>query len=414
MNTLTYDQLGLSSEGLMMPDPAAAAKTTTTNTAAAASPFVLPPGAVSDPVVHADGSETVAVHTGGLTFNLTFDAAAAAAPESFRAGVEQAAAILSSAITDQATVNLAIDFAGTGGGAGANVSNGVLANYTQLRTDLQDHAAAGDTVFDNLPTTRAVQGHSQVFVANAQAKVLGLIDPNSTTTEDGFAIFNTDIPTQSLVGVALHELSHALGRVPSPGNLDIFDLFDFTKPGQHLINNNIAAGPPAYFSLDGGVTKIADYGQMSDPADFLNTGIQGARDPLNEFYNPTTSQTLSPIDLVVLETLGYNIKTPDTQALLAQIPQAAGVAAPVQTPAQAAAIASAVAAETAASLTKLGDAAGAAQVLANAQADATAANESGSTHAAGTMHEAAVHDPYAGNSHYDSMMALHLHSITAN
>src|SRR3954470_17916425 len=285
MNTLTYDQLGLSSDAIMAPDPAAAAKTTT-NAAAAATPFALPAGAVSDPVVHADGSETVSVHPGGLTFNLPFDAAGAAAPESFRAGVEQAAAILSSAITDQATVNLAIDFAGTGGGAGANVSNGVLANYTQLRTDLVDHAAAGDTAFDNLPTTRAVQGHSQVFVANAQAKVLGLIDPNNTTTEDGFAVFATDIPTQSLVGVALHELSHALGRVPSPGNLDIFDLFDFTRPGHNLINNSTSSAPPAYFSLDGGATKIADYGQMSDPADFLNTGIQGANDPLNEFYNP--------------------------------------------------------------------------------------------------------------------------------
>ncbi|WP_315797149.1 NF038122 family metalloprotease [Bradyrhizobium sp. SZCCHNRI3043] len=412
MNTLTYDQLGLSSDGLMMPDPAAAAKNTTTNMAAAAPPVVLPPGAVSDPVVHADGSETVSVHTGGLTFNLTFDAAAAAAPESFRAGVEQAAAILSSAITDQATVNLAIDFAGTGGGAGANVSNGVLASYAQLRTDLQDHAAAGDTVFDNLPTGRAVQGHSQVFVANAQAKVLGLIDPNSTTTEDGFAVFNTDIPTQSLVGVALHELSHALGRVPSPGNLDIFDLFDFTKPGQHLINNSISSAPPAYFSLDGGLTKIADYGQMSDPADFLNTGIQGARDPLNEFYNPTTSQTLSPIDLVVLETLGYNIATPDTQALLAQIPHAAGVAAPVQTPQQAVAIASTVAAETAASLTKLGDAAGAAQVLANAQADAAALN---GTDAGANHDHATAYASYSAEPHHDPMMlAMHLHAISAN
>ncbi|MGY3448596.1 NF038122 family metalloprotease [Bradyrhizobium sp. USDA 4353] len=410
MNTLTYDQLGLSSDALMQ--DTAAAKNTTTATAAAATPFTLPAGAVSAPVVHADGSETVSVHTGGLTFNLNFDAAAAAAPESFRAGVEQAAAILSSAITDKATVNLAIDFAGTGGGAGANVSNGVLANYTQLRTDLQDHAAAGDTVFDNLPTTRAVQGHSQVFVANAQAKVLGLINPNDATTQDGFAVFNTDIPNQSLVGVALHELSHALGRVPSPGNLDIFDLFDFTKAGHNLINNNIAAGPPAYFSLDGGVTKIADYGQMSDPADFLNTGIQGAHDPLNEFYNPTTSQTLSPIDLVVLETLGYNIKTPDTAALLAQLPQAAGVAAPMQTPAQAAAIASAVAAETAASLTKLGDAAGAAQVLANAQADAAAANgtESGASH-----DHTASYASYSTESHHDPMMlAMHLHAISAN
>ncbi|UFZ01724.1 NF038122 family metalloprotease [Bradyrhizobium ontarionense] len=404
MNTLTYAQLGLSSDALMAPDPAA--KTTTT-TAAAATPFVLPDGAVSDPVVHADGSETVSVHTGGLTFNLTFDAAAAAAPESFRAGVEQAAAILSSAITDEATVNLAIDFAGTGGGAGANVSNGVLANYRQLRTDLVDHAAAGDTVFDHLPAGSKVQGHQQVFVSNAQAKVLGLVAPNDATTEDGFAVFNTDIPTQSLVGVALHELSHALGRVPSPGNLDIFDLFDFTRPGHNLINNSLSSAPPAYFSLDGGLTKIADYGQTSDPADFLNTGIQGANDPLNEFYNPTTSQTLSPIDLVVLEALGYNITTPDTQALLAQLPHAAGVAAPVQTPQQAAAIASAVAAETAASLTKLGDPAGAAQVLANAKADVANAGD--------TPHEAATYASYSTESHHDAMaLAMQLHHISAN
>ncbi|MGJ4926687.1 NF038122 family metalloprotease [Bradyrhizobium sp. HKCCYLS2038] len=411
MNTLTYDQLGLSNDALKALDPAAAA-TPNAMVGAATPAAALPAGAVSAPVFNADGSETVAVHTGGLTFNLTFDAAAAAAPESFRAGIEQAAAILSSAITDQATVNLAIDFAGTGGGAGANVSNGVLASYTQVRNDLQTHAAAGDTVFDNLPTTAGIQGHSQVFVANAQAKVLGLIDPNSTTTQDGFAIFNTDIPNQSLVGVALHELSHALGRVPSPGNLDIFDLSDFTRPGHNLINNNIASGPAAYFSLDGGVTKIADYGQMSDPADFLNTGIQGANDPLNEFYNPTTSQTLSPIDLVVLEALGYNISTPDTAALLAQIPHAAGVAAPMQTAQQAAAINAAVAAETAASLTKLGDAAGAAQVLANAQADVAAANGA-DAHVTGAHDYMSASASQTAEPHHDSMMlAMHLQAIS--
>jgi len=408
MSTLTYDQLGLSPDALKALDPAAAA--TTNAMAGVATPAAaLPPGAVSTPVFHADGSETVAVHTGGLTFNLTFDAAAAAAPESFRAGVEQAAAILSSAITDQATVNLAIDFAGTGGGAGANISNGVLVNYTQLKTDLVDHAAAGDTVFDHLKAGATIQGHSQVAVSNAEAKVLGLIAPNDTNTQDGFATFNTDIPTQSLVGVALHELSHALGRVPTPGQADVFDLFDFTRPGHNLINNSLSSAPPAYFSIDGGVTKIADFGQMSDPADFLNTGIQGANDPLNEFYNPTTSQFLSPIDLVMLEALGFNISTPDTQALLAQLPHAAGVAAPMQTPQQAAVIASAVAAETAASLTKLGDAAGAAQVLANAQADAAAANGS---------HGGATHDDTtlaSAESHYDPMaLAMHLHHISTN
>ena len=408
MNMLTYDQLGLSSDAINGLEPTAAAASAGAVASAAAA---LPAGAVSKPVFHADGSETVSVHTGGLTFNLTFDAAAAAAPESFRAGVELAAAILSLAITDKATVNLAIDYAGTGGGAGANISNGLLVNYTQLKADLVDHAAAGDTVFDHLKAGATIQGHAMVAVSNAEEKVLGLIAPNDTTTQDGFATFNTDIPTQSLVGVALHELSHALGRVPTPGQADVFDLFDFTRPGHNLINNSLSSAPPAYFSIDGGVTKIADFGQTSDPADFLNTGIQGANDPLNEFYNPTTSQFLSPIDLVVLEALGFNISTPNTQALLAQLPQATGAAAPVQTAQQAATIASAVAAETAASLTKLGDPTGAAQVLANARADAVAAN---AADASSSHDHTASYASHSAALHHDGMtLAMHLHAISA-
>src|SRR4051794_13249103 len=42
----------------------------------------------------------VPVSVGGITINLKFDPAAAAAPASFRAGVEQAAMLLAGAITD--------------------------------------------------------------------------------------------------------------------------------------------------------------------------------------------------------------------------------------------------------------------------------------------------------------------------
>src|SRR4051812_33736266 len=62
---------------------------------------------------------TVAVSTGGITINLVFDAAAMAAPSSFRAGIVQAATLLAQTITDKITVNLAIDYSGTGGGAAA-------------------------------------------------------------------------------------------------------------------------------------------------------------------------------------------------------------------------------------------------------------------------------------------------------
>src|SRR6266699_798574 len=57
---------------------------------------------------------TVAVTSGGITINLLFDAAAMAAPASFRAGIQQAASILGAAIFDKITVNIKIDYSGTG------------------------------------------------------------------------------------------------------------------------------------------------------------------------------------------------------------------------------------------------------------------------------------------------------------
>src|SRR4051812_30894036 len=59
-------------------------------------------------------ASAVAMTAGGITINLLFDAAAMAAPASFRAGIEQAASILTEAISDLITVNIKIDYSGTG------------------------------------------------------------------------------------------------------------------------------------------------------------------------------------------------------------------------------------------------------------------------------------------------------------
>jgi hypothetical protein len=62
--------------------------------------------------------------------------------------------------------------------------------------------------------------------------------------------------------------------------------------GTRLIDGNDTA-TAAYFSVDGGNTKLADFGQTSDPGDFLNSGVQGANDPFNEFCTGNTIQALS-------------------------------------------------------------------------------------------------------------------------
>ncbi len=258
----------------------------------------------------------VAETSGGITINLLFDAAAMAAPASFRAGIAQAAAILASTISDKITVNLNIDYSGTGGGAAAGPDSGLFESYSTIRSDLVNGATPGDGTFNALPTGSSIQGQSSVAVWNAQLKLWGFLGANDTTADDGSATFATDINPNLLVGVALHELTHAMGRVPYGPQPDVFDLFRFTGVGTRLLAGGNTA-PAAYFSTDGGHTKIADFGQTSDPSDFLNSGVQGPNDPFNEFYDGSTIQTLSATDKAILDALGFHVFGP-TQPDLAE------------------------------------------------------------------------------------------------
>ena len=248
----------------------------------------------------------VAVTSSGFTINLIFDAAAMAAPASFRSGIEQAAAILASTITDKITVNINIDYSGTGGGAAAGPDSGYYENYSWVHSELVNNASAGDTTFNSLSTGSTIQGQSNVAVWNAQLKLWGVIGANDTTTDDASAHFSIDINPNLLVGVALHELTHSMGRVPFGSAPDVFDFYRFTSPGVHLFQGG-ATAPAAYFSLDGGNTKLADYGQTSDSSDFLNSGVQGPNDPFNEYYDGSTSQQLSAVDLKQLAALGFHL-----------------------------------------------------------------------------------------------------------
>jgi serralysin len=280
-------------------------------------PQLLPVSALSNEAIVAASSQTgptstVTVTSGGITFNLIFDAAATAAPASFQAGIEQAASILAATISDKITVNVNIDYSGTGGGASAGPAGGQYVSYTTVKADLTNAATPGDSTFALLPTGSTIQGQSYVAVWDAELKLFGLLPANNAAV-DGSATFATDINASLLVGVALHELTHAMGRVPEgppySSSPDIFDLFRFTSPGVQLIAGGNTA-PAAYFSLNGGNTKLADLGQTSDPSDFLNSGVQGPNDPFNEFYTGSTTQNLTTVDKQMLDALGFHITAP--------------------------------------------------------------------------------------------------------
>jgi Ca2+-binding RTX toxin-like protein len=270
-----------------------------------------PPPLDADVVIGAPPVSTTSVSSGGLTLNLQYTAAALAAPSAFRAGIEQAALLICNAVTDHITVNISVDYTGTGGGASAGPITGFFEPYSTVVSELRSLASTNDGVFDSLPAGTTIQGQSNVAVWNAQLKVWGLISPTATAL-DGQSFFSTDIDPNYLVGVALHELTHAMGRIPysSSGAGDEFELFRFTSAGTMLFYGSIPA-PSSYFSVNGGVNKLADYGTSSDPSDFLNSGVQGSTDSFNEYYGGGTLQTLSKIDLEQLDALGFHVTIPD-------------------------------------------------------------------------------------------------------
>jgi hypothetical protein len=250
-----------------------------------------------------------------MIINLIYDAAAQAAPAAFRNTMQQAANMIASMFTDNITVNLNIDYSGTGGGAAAGPDNGQYVSYSNVYNYLVGTASPGDSSFDYLPAPGSANAPTEVAVWNAQLKAMGLLSPNSTTTDDGSATFATDINPSLLLGVALHELTHAMGRVPysSP---DIMELDRFSSVGNRVYDGNAPAAEASYFSINGGLTKWAQYGVNSDPSDLLNAVNYGGdgsspltpNDAFDQFYTANTLQYLTPVDLELMDALGFHLK----------------------------------------------------------------------------------------------------------
>jgi len=250
-----------------------------------------------------------------MIINLIYDAAAQAAPAAFRNTMQQAANLIGSMFTDNITVNINIDYSGTGGGAAAGPDNGVVESYSTVYNYLTQSHSPGDSSFDYLPAPGSANAPSSVVVWNAELKAMGLLSPNSTSTDDGSATFATDINPSLLLGVALHELTHAMGRVPY-GLADMMELDRFSSAGNRVYDGNVPAGEASYFSLNGGLTKWADYGENSDPSDFMNKVNYGGdgtspltpNDPFNQYYTSSTLQYLTPVDLEQMDVLGFHLK----------------------------------------------------------------------------------------------------------
>jgi hypothetical protein len=251
------------------------------------------------------------------TINLVWDAKALAAPQSFRDGLMAGAAILDAAIDDPITVNIGIGYGEynngsislTSGESLGGVTTGIEVSYSLLKAALTGSATTATelSALAALPSTTALNGQTYFGVARAEAKALGAISATDTGI-DGYAGFPASFTGTTLVGAAVVELLHAMGLLNQAFPLS---LFEYTSPGVHLLSLG-TAGTPAYFSLDGGVTKLASYDVGFDSTLFSTPG----NDPLDAPIS--NNLTLTPLDLEEIGAIGYDVtstKAPPTPTI---------------------------------------------------------------------------------------------------
>ncbi len=271
-----------------------------------------------------------------MQINLTWDSSVSSAPSFFKTALQNAADLLGQTILDPATVTIQAGWgvvnnvAGTGGVPvnyqqfTPSVANtGWSANASQITQELATQYSLNDTsALAAHLSDSATLGSVGFYVASAEAQAFGkpLLNPASTTLDGsvGFnpsGLYGTAWTLPLLEEVAIHEISHALGRINNwyissytPYQYTPLDLFTYSAPGvlwQPTTSNLAAYLDGGYFSIDGGKTNLGNF-LGADAADFNSSDNFGYGSGGASVTNVTP---ISSLDKTVLQVLGFDVAT---------------------------------------------------------------------------------------------------------
>jgi hypothetical protein len=238
---------------------------------------------------------------------------------SFLADEATAVNMLDSAFTDNITVTIQVgdgDYAGTPlpsqNVSEGDVNFGYAVTYSSLRNDLINFGQPGFFNSTNLPSGTSINGVSNFWVSSAEAKIFGI--PTNGAV-DGFVGIGTGFSAGAVrIAAFLHEICHALGRVPEnfvgsgTTYYSALDLWRFTSTsGTRLFDGAAADHTTSWFSLDNGAHYVAYWGETSDSSDFLNDTAVVDSDPANDPFDEIVGNLgqLETADIDIMEALGF-------------------------------------------------------------------------------------------------------------
>jgi len=273
-------------------------------------------------------ASTVVGSSTGLQIDLIWDASVRNAVNwsDIEHSVVSAAQIYTAAFDTHAVLNIQVGFGEVNGSAlgngalGESETLGYGVSYAALTKAL---AAADASLVSNgsmaagAVTAVGALAAKTFFVASAEAKALGLVNPTSTAVDGyiglaaGAALSFTGVigaAQYDAVGVAAHELSEVMGRLGMEGSgaghyYTPLDLFRYTAVNQPDITPT--AG---YFSTDMGATSLNTFNNPTNGGDAADwaTSPANALDAYDAFGNPGITTQVTGTDLLVVASLGYH------------------------------------------------------------------------------------------------------------
>ncbi|QOY90392.1 NF038122 family metalloprotease [Paludibaculum fermentans] len=227
------------------------------------------------------------------------------------------------------TVNIEFHAGTTGLGTTNSYSNTIT--YAAYRSALASTGTSANdaTVLSTLPGTAAnpVNGNTDMDLSLPLLRALGFSEGNLAVPWDASVDLNVGLMTldrsgamipgsYDLLQVTYHELNEVMGfltalngvpnspvTVPS-GPIQTADLFRFSAPGVRTFTSD--PNQPAYFSINNGVTLLANY-NVSDGGDRQDFNGSPSPSVQDAFSTPDIRLNNGLAEETFLDAIGYNV-----------------------------------------------------------------------------------------------------------
>lgn len=232
-----------------------------------------------------------------------------------------AAAQIDSLFSNNITINIDVQ-----GVSGVSYLGAASANLTLFNTYSYSQIAYAINNNDSqaaLPSSISFSSTNYIAMTLAEAEALGLTGNNPYAVAGTFSFntgysYATDPNNQAVageydfIGVAEHEITHLLGRIPGLDStlsnnatyLTPLDFFRYTDPSGTPVFSPTASSN-AYFSINGGVTNLSTFSSSSDLSDWTSTNVA---DPFNAYTATNVNTgTLTTADIAEMQALGYSL-----------------------------------------------------------------------------------------------------------